>query len=56
MATPVDGCRSARNNAKNPDLSGVRVLTFVSYRGGFVYECQNQTDTSKLSFLVRFWI
>ena len=27
--------------------TSVKVLTFVSYRGGFVYECQNQRDTSK---------
>jgi hypothetical protein len=27
-----------------------RVLTFVSYRGELVYECQNQWDTSKYRF------
>ena len=28
----------------------VPVLTFVSYRGGFVYECQNYRGTSKYKF------
>jgi hypothetical protein len=28
-------------------VTSVPVLTFVSYRGWFVYECQNQRDTSK---------
>jgi hypothetical protein len=32
--------------------SGVPLLTFVSYRGGFAYECQNQRDTSKYIILV----
>jgi hypothetical protein len=36
--------------------TSVPVLTFVAYRGEFVYECQNQRDTSKYSFLVWFWI
>ena len=27
-------------------LAGVPVLTFVPYRGGHFYECQNQRDTS----------
>src|SRR5262249_43219695 len=30
-----------------PALSSVPVLTFVSYRDGFAYECQNQRGTSK---------
>jgi hypothetical protein len=37
-------------------VASVPVLTFVSCRGGFVYECQNQRDTSKYRFLVWFWI
>ena len=36
--------------------TSVPVLTFVSYRGGFVYECQNQRDTGKCWILVWFWI
>jgi hypothetical protein len=36
--------------------AGVPVLTFVSCLGGFVYECQNQRDTSKYKILVLFWI
>src|SRR5579862_1015465 len=35
-------------------LSSVPVLTFVSCRGGFIYECQNQRDTRKHKFLVEF--
>src|SRR6516162_1190660 len=35
--------------------ASVLVLTFVSSRGGFVYECQNQRDTSKYRILVWFW-
>jgi hypothetical protein len=37
-------------------IASVPVLTFVSYRGTFVYECQNQRDTSKYKILVWFWI
>jgi len=37
-------------------MTSVPILTFVSYRGGFVYECQNQGDTSKYWILVWFWI
>jgi len=37
-------------------IASVPVLTFVSYRGAFVYECQNQKDTSKRWILVWFWI
>src|SRR5215470_14851244 len=36
--------------------ASVPVLTFVSCRRGFVYECQNQRDTSKNRILVWFWI
>src|SRR4029077_189539 len=32
--------------------ASVPVLTFVSYRGGHFYECQNQKDTSKFISLV----
>jgi len=37
-------------------MASVPVLTFVLCRGEFVYECQNQGDTIKLLFQVRFWI
>jgi hypothetical protein len=30
--------------------ASVPVLTFVSHRGEFAYECQNQKDTSKYEF------
>src|SRR5205814_4522756 len=33
-------------------VASVPVLTFVSCRGAFVYECQNQRDTSKYRILV----
>src|SRR5947209_7334364 len=36
--------------------TSVPFLTFVSCRGGFVYECQKQRDTSKYQILVWFWI
>ena len=32
--------------------SSVPVLTFVSYRSGHFYECQNQRDTSNHMILV----
>jgi hypothetical protein len=32
--------------------TSVPVLTFVSYRGGRFYECQNQRDTSNHMILV----
>jgi hypothetical protein len=32
--------------------TSVPVLTFVSYRGGYVYECQNRKDTGKYMILV----
>jgi hypothetical protein len=41
------------NTAEAPS---VPVLTFVPCRGGSIYECQNQRDTSKYKFLVEFWI
>jgi hypothetical protein len=35
-----------------PFGSSVPVLTFVSCRGGYFYECQNQRDTSNHMILV----
>src|SRR5579872_6139952 len=37
----------------NTARASVPVLTFVSCCGGFVYECQNQRDTSKYKYLKR---
>jgi hypothetical protein len=37
-------------------MASVPVLTLVFCRGEFVYERQNQRDTIKLLFQVRFWI
>jgi hypothetical protein len=34
------------------NFSSVLVLTFVPYRGGYFYECQNQRDTSNHMILV----
>jgi hypothetical protein len=39
--------------ARPPRFASVPVLTFVSYRGGLAYECQNQRDTSKSMILVK---
>ncbi|CCE04610.1 hypothetical protein BRAS3843_1090052 [Bradyrhizobium sp. STM 3843] len=46
-------CPSKNRGAGKAECSsapaGVPVLTFVSWCGSFVYECQNQSDTSKIS-------
>jgi hypothetical protein len=34
------------------ETASVPVLTFVPYRGGHFYECQNQRDTSNHMILV----
>src|SRR5205814_5702099 len=44
------------NSSMDTRTSSVPFLTFVSCRGGFVYECQKQRDTSKYQILVWFWI
>src|SRR5262249_16865773 len=38
--------QTIRRPSKQAKLCSVPVLTFVCYRGGLVYECQNQRDTS----------
>ena len=40
-------------SVKRIGTASVPVLAFVSCRGGFVYECQNQGDTSKCMILVK---
>ena len=52
----IDAAASLRLQVDDPmretKQAGVPVLTFVSCRGGFGYECQNQRDTSNHMILV----
>jgi len=46
------GLSDANVQINKSGAAGVPVLTFVSRRSGYFYECQNQRDTSKYMILV----
>jgi hypothetical protein len=48
----IDNCHVPIDKRGSKPRPSVPVLTFVPYRGGHFYECQNQRDTSKHMILV----